>query len=144
MPPTRSIGFEIKSLSNLIKRKIDQNGQKLDVAKFTGVQSWIIGYIFDHKDADKFQRDIEAEFRIRRSTATGVIQRMEKNGLIRRESVPYDARLKKLTLTPKAIQLHAKISCEIDDLEKRLAAGLTEKEIDDFFSIMAKIKKTVE
>ena len=34
-----------------------------------------------------FQRDVEAEFNIRRSTATGILQLMEKNGFLLREPV---------------------------------------------------------
>ena len=36
-----------------------------------------------------------------RSTVTGVVKLMERKGLIRRESVSSDARLKKLVLTEK-------------------------------------------
>ncbi len=33
-----------------------------------------------------FQKDIEAEFNIRRSTATGILKLMEKNGFINRQT----------------------------------------------------------
>ena len=51
---------------------------------------------------DIYQKDVEKEFQIRRSTATGTLQILEKNGFIRREPVKQDARLKKLVPTDKA------------------------------------------
>lgn len=41
-----------------------------------------------------YQKDIEEEFQIRKSTATGMLQLLEKNGFIVRESEKKDARLK--------------------------------------------------
>lgn len=144
MVPIRAIGFEIKSISNLIRRQIGKNTMMAKAEILTGMHGWIIGYLFENKDKDVFQRDFEVEFQIRRSTATGMLQRMEKNGLIIRTEVPWDARLKKLSLTQKAIDLHEKVMFEIDRLERTLAQGLTQDEIDTFFIIMAKLKKNIE
>lgn len=41
-----------------------------------------------------FQKDLETEFCIGRSTVTNILNLMEKKGFVRRESVSYDARLK--------------------------------------------------
>ena len=100
------IGFEIKALNNLIKRRVEMSETKEEVEHLTGVHGFVIGYISDHDDEDIFQRDIEEKFEIRRSTATGIINLMEKNGLIIREKVDYDARLKKLVLTDKAREIN--------------------------------------
>lgn len=144
MPPKNAIGFEIKTLSNLIKRRIDLNIAQQNPVELTSMQGWIIGYLFDHQDQDIFQRDIEARFNIRRSTATGVLQRMEKKGLVRRELYPQDTRLKKLVLTSEAIDIHENVIREIDRVENRLSAGLTRSEVDTFFSLIAKIRKNIE
>ena len=64
--------------------------------------------IYDAKEAgfDKvvfiIRKDIEEEFQIRKSTVTGILQLMEKNGFIYRESVEKDARLKRIVPTKKA------------------------------------------
>ena len=99
MKGERHVGGEIRMLSNLIKRCMD-DGMPPET---TGMQGWIIGFLHRNEDRDMFQRDVEAEFNIRRSTATGILQLMEKNGFLLREPVAYDARLKKLVLTPKAL-----------------------------------------
>ena len=50
---------------------------------------------------DVYQKDIEEEFQIRKSTATGILKLMEKHGFIRRESAQQDARLKRIVPTKK-------------------------------------------
>ncbi len=140
----RHVGMEIKALSNLIKRQIDERVMQSDV-RLTGMQCWIIGYLNKHANTkDVFQRDIEAEFHIRRSTATGILQLMEKNGLITREPVSYDARLKKLVMTPKAKEICLRIKHEIAQIEAKLTNGLTREETESFFAIIDKVKKNIE
>ncbi|MDE7234566.1 MAG: MarR family transcriptional regulator, partial [Ruminiclostridium sp.] len=90
-----------------------------------------------------YQRDIEEEFGIRRSTATRLLQLMESNGLIVRESVSSDARLKKITITEKGIAFDAKVRGEIDRFEAALAQSFTEKELEEFFRLTEKLRNTL-
>lgn len=141
----KRIGFEVRTLSNLIHRTIENSNTIRDVNKLTGMHGFVIGYLYDNLNKkDIFQRDIETDFSIRRSTVTGILQLMEKNGLITREPVEYDARLKKLVLTPKAIAIHQSIESEIVQIEARLTKGLTEEEINNFLDIIEKLKKNME
>lgn len=140
----RAVGFEIKTLSNLIKRHFEQLSSRKEIDDLTGTNGWVIGYIARNMDKDVFQRDLEAEFSIRRSTASKILQLMERKGFIKRESVPYDARLKKLVLTEKALEIHAKSTRDIEEFEKRITTGLTEEEINTFLAIADKIKHNLE
>ncbi len=141
----REIGFEIKTLSNLINQRMGQYKAESHLEGLTRMQSWIIGYLYHHStEQDVFQRDIETVFSIRRSTATGILQLMEKNGLLTREAVENDARLKKLILTPKAVAHHQAIMRMIQKNEEQLSRGLTQEEIDTFFALTDKIKKNLE
>ena len=142
---TQSIGFEIKTVSNLIMRNIDAKLAKIQKRDFTKMQSWIIGYIHEvSKNHDVFQKDIEKEFKIRRSTATGILQLMEKNGYINRLPVAHDARLKKLVLTQKAIDLNEEIYKNINEFEQDLSECLTKEEKEMFFRITAKLREKLE
>lgn len=143
MDHNQTIGLEIKTLSNLIKRYVDNSATKKYVDKLTGTHSWIIGYLYDNRDKDIFQRDLETEFSIRRSTATGILQLMEKNKLVIKSPVDYDARLKKITLTPKAIEIREIIAEDIKRIEAQLSKGLTEEEISVFFTVINKIKDNI-
>ena len=121
MKGERHVGGEIRVLSNLIKRCMD-DGMPPET---TGMQGWIIGFLHRNEDRDMFQRDVEAEFNIRRSTATGILQLMEKNGFLLREPVAYDARLKKLVLTPKALAVHEGVISRIRATEARITKDLS-------------------
>ncbi len=144
MPDKTLISFELHKTSRCIKRYMDSHTQKSCADKMTGMHGWAIGYFYDHRHEDVFQRDFEKACNIRRSTATSILQLMEKNGLIVRESVPYDARLKKITLTEKALQMHRQVDDAFNALEDKLRSKLSEEETATFFSVLKKIQQEVE
>lgn len=137
------VGFEIKTVHNLLKRDFEKLLNNEKMKNITGVQKWVIGYLSEHEGEDVFQRDLEDEFSIRRSTATGILQLMEKNDLIVRVPVSYDARLKKLVLTQKALDIQYEINREIQAHDKKLRNGISEEELEVFFKVMNKIKRNL-
>lgn len=58
------IGFIVRSLDNMMMRNAvgDEKSEKKGMMPV--MQGWIIGYLYDHKEEEIFQRDIEAEFYI--------------------------------------------------------------------------------
>ena len=140
----KSIGLEIRILSNLCRREMDRSSSIQYVESVTGTNGWIIGYLADNQGRDIFQRDLEEEFSVRRSTASKVLKLMEQKGLIRRESVPYDARLKKLVLPDTALEMHSHVVRDSERLEAKLTKGLTDEELQTFFAIAEKIKDNLQ
>lgn len=138
------IGFQVRTLSNLIKRLVDQTAFRGEEDSSTGMHGWVIGYLYENRDKDIFQRDLQEQFAIRRSTVTGILQLMEKNGLIHRVPVASDARLKKIVLTQKAIERHERIHKSIREVEAKLSAGLTPEERQTFLELCDKIRKNIE
>lgn len=138
----RHMGGEIKMISNLIQRNV---GPDLDLPEVTRAQGWIIGFIRrrDEEGLDTFQKDVEKAYEIRRSTATGILQLLEKNGYLIKESVTQDARLKKLVLTPKAIEVNDKIIARIEAFEEKLSMGISPEEQDMFFRVIDKMKQNL-
>lgn len=144
MNEKKYIGIELSRASNVIKRSFcsSETSRKIDEA--TEKNSWIIGFIASNSDRDVFQRDIEEKFSVRRSTVSSMLKLMEKKGLVVRESVGYDARLKKLTLTPKALEMYKEMMANIERDERNLREGLSEEELEEFFRILEKIRKNAE
>lgn len=140
----RRIGFEIHRSSRLVKRYLDNDATKLYIDKLTGTHGWAIGYLHQNSDRDIFQKDFEQEFNIRPSTASNILSLIEKNGLITRESVPYDARLKKIVLTQKAIDIHQIIENSFEKLEDKLKDGISQEELEIFFRVIYKINNNIE
>ena len=78
---------------------------------------------------DLYQKDIEEEFQIRKSTVTGILKLMEKHGYIYRESVKKDARLKRIVPTAKAEEMRPKILEHIQKTEARLIEGIAPEDV---------------
>lgn len=141
MEGPRHISYVIRHLYHIMDRNFGSDCCHSDGT--TAYHGRIIGYLYAHRDTDVFQRDIENHFGIRRSTVTKVLQAMESNGLITRTAVLSDARLKKLTLTRKAENMHEHFRKEIDAFEEMLSSGLTAEELESFFGITEKIYKNL-
>lgn len=144
MDTTRKPGLAIKILSNKISRHFACHLSRAVPGAVTGLQGRVLGFIREQSQTgDVFQKDIEDAFDIRRSTATGMLQLMIKNGLLTREPVSYDARLKKITLTDKALGIHDRIIREIDALEHRLMDGISEEELGAFYKTLEKLEQNL-
>lgn len=136
----RKIGFQIKSINNLIRRNLDVRFAEAGLDEISGMQGPMLGYIYDHsREQDIFQRDLEQQFNIRRSTATVMLQNLEQKGYIIREAVEQDARLKRIVLTEKAVEVNLAIRKQIDAFNEELEAGITEEERTELFRILDKI-----
>lgn len=144
MPPREPIGFDIRTLSILIKRYIDGSATKQYVDNLTGTHGWVIGYLYDNRDHDVYQRDLETQFSIRRSTATGILQLMEKNELILREPVESDARLKKLVLTEKALDIHKMVEEDRKRTEEQLTKDIDAQELAIFRKALKQMIRNME
>ena len=143
MYENRMISFEVKALSNLIMRALSQRLPH-DEEPLTGVQRWVIGYLSEHPDRDVFQRDLEAEFHIRRSTASGILRLLEQHGLVRREPVGYDARLKKLVLTERSRALLEEMCQTGSSVDEQLMRGFTAGEIQMLYDFLDRMFKNLE
>ena len=141
MDKLRHIGRKVNILSHKITRRIDRVASNYGV---TAGQAKIIGFIYFKSDGvDVFQKDIEEEFDIRRSSVTSVLNLMEKNNLIKRVTVEEDGRLKKIVLTDKAIEIHKSINSEIEKVENIFAEVLSPEELNDFSEIIERLIKKI-
>ena len=140
----RQLGFEIKAANNMIRRKIDAIFAQMEGNEINGMQGPLLGYLY-HKsrNGDVYQKDVEKEFRIRRSTATVMLQSLEQKGYIVRVSVPTDARLKQILLTNQGEDLYYEFRDHIQTMEKLLVQGMTEEEIDQLIFLLGKIRKNL-
>ncbi len=139
----QAIGHEIHMLSNLISRVVDNSPTRQQIEDATGNNTWIIGFIAQRTGTDVFQRDIEKQFGVTRSTASKVVSLMEKKGLIERQSIPCDARLKKLVLTDRSWEILNCMEAEFDMVEDTLAKGFTKEELDRFMDYIKRMQVNI-
>ena len=94
-----ALGRQIGHVFHLFRRSIDNliasESRDFTDDSLTGRNFWVLRYLQDHPGEDVFQKDLEAAFKIRRSTVSRMMELMEQKGLLTRESVGGDARLKR-------------------------------------------------
>lgn len=138
------IGLHINKLSRIISRRVDAAVFNAIDDNITVSQAYVIDFITDNTDRDIFQKDLELEFGLKRSSVSLMLNNMEKNDLIKRLPVPGDARLKKIVLTEKASEISKKISVAIDSVESRVSESLGEEEVHLLLNMLNKIRTDIE
>ena len=139
----KSAFVELRALNNMMMRYIDKNFRSRDIDRMTVGNGWIIGYIYENRGKDVFQKDIEEQFSITRSTVSKVVDYMVGKGLIERQSVASDARLRKLVLTDKATEIVKGMIKNGDHIEKQMMNGFSAAEREQFISYLGRIRENI-
>ncbi|MBO4746548.1 MAG: MarR family transcriptional regulator [Clostridiales bacterium] len=135
-----------KSIRIAIDEALDKEFSKAGETRLTSVQAHVMGYLnMQHELGNTvYQKDIEQVFHIQRSTATGILKLLEQRGSIRRVSEEKDARLKRIEVTEKALQVKKRVDSTIEGVEKKLVSGLTEDEIKTYIELTEKMRGNLE
>ena len=144
MPHKGNVGFELRRINNLMARRMGVFHDSLKAEGITVMHNWIIGFVAAHDGQDVYQKDVEAEFSLSRSTATNILQLMEKKGFITREPVEWDARLKKIVLTDRGREIQTRADRVIDGMERQLVKGIDPEELRCFSETLRKLRKNME
>ncbi len=140
----KSVGGELKRTNNLIKRLFQGCSKDDKNSQYTYMCRKITGYLYCNREKDVFQKDIEKEFSLRRSSASKLIDSLEEKGLVIRKAVESDKRLKKIVLTSLAISNCEEFIKQMDAFEKMLTDGLTKDDIDEFLRIIDIVQKNIQ
>ena len=139
------IGYQIKMLNHMISRKVMCISLKNGMDQVTLMHGWIIAWLYENQDKDIFQKDLETQFHITRSTVTNILKLMEKKGYIKRVSVDYDARLKKLVLTEMALKIQKQNFRDVQTMvEQQLVKDIPDEEVRIFLQVLHKMKENLE
>ena len=133
------LGKKIGYISHMIKRSIDSLDNPYGV---NGKQLRLLGFIaHESMSRDLYQKDIEEELQIRRSSVTSMLQNLEKANMIRRISVDKDARLKKIVLTDLGKEVTQNTYHKIISFEDELKSLFNEDEYNQFNDYLNKLEK---
>ena len=138
------IGKKINSLSHIIKRVLHESEGLQNANKVTGTNGFIIGFLARNNEKEIFQKDIEREFSITRSTTSRILSLMEEKDIIKRLPVERDSRLKKIVLTERGYRLNDEIWSEIIALEELIIDGFSQNEIETLSDFLRRIKLNLE
>lgn len=136
----KKLGIEIHKTDLVYRRVIEGCEEIQRTNSLTGTHGYVLSYLCMREGEDVYQRDIEQASGIRRSSVTEVVQLMERNGLIVRESVAHDARLKRLVVTPKGKELHRATIEAFKRVEALALRDVSAEELEAFWKVLGKIR----
>lgn len=139
----RKISLKIRILANELNRKVAEILKEDDGEASSGIQMRVLNFIHrrNSQQIPVYQKDIEKEFDVRRSTATGVLQTMEKRTFIERKSCTEDNRLKSIILTDVGQQKVKENISKLKQFDDLLVEGIPEEELVLFFKIIEKLSE---
>lgn len=134
--------MRIRILANELNRKVAEILTE-DQKHFSGTQMRMLNYIHrrNHQQIPVYQKDIEKEFDIRRSTATGVLQTMEKRNLVERKSCADDNRFKAIIVTDFGSQIVKENIVKLQAFERELLTDISKEEVASFLHVLDQLSE---
>lgn len=110
----------------------------------TATQALVLEFIMQKgQNGEVYQKDIEVFLSVRGSSVTSLINNLERNGYIRRQSVKSDGRYRHLAPTEKALSIKEEISGRIDRYMESLFVGISEEELKTFEKVLDRMEQNV-
>lgn len=125
--------------SSLVFDKL--SNQLLTPYGLTGSQFKILMLLYHTPEVGLRQTDIEAKFSMTNPTVTGLVQKLESKGLVRRVPHPEDRRSKVLVLTEQAKAKREELLALADSLERQMTEKLNAEECGQLAFLLTKMLK---
>lgn len=129
------LGFLIHDVSRLRRSALDRCLKPMNV---TRSQWWILAYL-SRKDG-MTQSQLAEELDMGKVAIGGLIDRLEKSGLLRREADSNDRRVNRIFLEPKSKALIARMRKLSHQMNERILTGLENEELEAFAVTMGALK----
>lgn len=136
----QDIRFHICRNLKILDRMMDDHCNKdMEDIGLTGRQFDVIQYLAMCKQDRVKQVMIEKDFKLSNPTVSGILNRMEKNGFIRRLPDEEDKRCNYIVLTSKALETRSLARSRGRAMERQFFSGISEEEGRFFYSILKKL-----
>ena len=119
------LGFLIHDVSRLRRSAFDRCLKPLNV---TRSQWWVLAYL--SREDGMTQSQLAEELDLGKVAVGGLIDRLEKGGLLRREADAADRRVNRVFLEPKSKQLIAKMRKVSHRMNEQILSGLPDSSLE--------------
>lgn len=134
------IGGLLRELTIAVHRNIGVELSEHELGDMKGPQSMALGYLIHASAQDEiYVKDLEKYMKIRKSTASELVSRLEKNGYVKTEKSQKDGRLKRLIVTEERHAAHDRILQFLQEIDDRLVEGLSKEEVDTFVNLLNRL-----
>lgn len=100
--------------------------------------------INEKKNIETNQKDIEKALSLKNPTVTGILDRLEDKGYIKRNVSSKDKRLKQITLTDTSNEILLKSRNHAKKIEEKILSSLTSEEKEELLQLLDKIKNNIK
>lgn len=125
-----------------------ENQLNLGLAEYNLTRSQMDVLIFlkinEKKNIETNQKDIEKALSLKNPTVTGILDRLEDKGYIKRNVSSKDKRLKQITLTSASNEILLKSRNHAKIIEEKILSPLSDEEIDELLKLLDKIKINIK
>ena len=135
-------GFLITKIKQLHSRALAQCISDKGIDAFSGEQGKIL-FVLWQKDKIN-QKELATETGLAKNTITVMLEKMEKNNLIRKITDENDKRKSLVILTEHAKSLKKSFDEISDEMLKKVYKGFSEEEIDKYEEYLHRIIKNLE
>ena len=119
------LGFLIHDVSRLRRSAFDRCLKPLNV---TRSQWWVLAYL--SREDGMTQSQLAVELDLGKVAVGGLIDRLEKSGLVRRDADPSDRRVNRVFLEPKSKHLITKMRKVSHRLNEQILDGLVDDKLE--------------
>lgn len=134
------IGMLFGMLYNGLANRFNKDMEEIGL---TSSQSYIIGYLIHNEGREVNQKDIELALKLMNPTVTGILNRLEKKGLVVRKKSELDKRYKIVELTEKGKLLRDNMTEKAIVVKDALLRGIPESELAAFERTLIKLINNV-
>ena len=139
---TERIIVNVFRLNNAL---VKQKNRNMSVYNLTSIQAGVLMYILNnHQPREVNQLDIQAVFKLTNPTVSGIIDRLEEKGFIKRVRSEKDARYRRLVPLPKGEALYDDLRRSAAEAEAHLVKDMTPEEAKEFQRLLKVALKTSE
>ena len=139
---SKRIGTELREVQQLIKQRMEiERGN--DSINLTHVQVRLLFFLYK-SEKPIYQKDIEQYLKIRRSSATQMLNVLERDGYIVRQIAKHDARLKEIQVTDSTLLLIDVMEAHINKTEWMLRQNIDEDDLSVFFKVLDQLKANLK
>ena len=137
--------MDITYIFRLNNALIKQKNRHMAEYELTSIQADVLMYILVHFQKREInQLDIQKAFKLTNPTVSGIVDRLEEKGFIKRVRSEKDARFRSLIALPKGVGLHETLRRRASIAENYLVKDMTEQEQQEFERLLRIAVQTME
>lgn len=127
----------VRLLCQLGNALVKFRNKKAEAFGLTSVQMDVVAFLLKNRDKDEInQLDVQKYLALSHPAVTGIIQRMEQKGFLKRKQSSRDARYNCLYLTQKALELEDALDHDAAKAEKIIMKNMSRTEQEEFHRLL--------